>query len=202
MNKKWSVLAICAAMYGANLSAQEQHSEWQFGGRVGTLSIDSDSAQQEGIDDTAYLVGGYVDYIQNGWVTSINLDIAVYDDNEEFEQLVEGDGVFNDGDRSYESSDASAVLISIATGYQWSFGEDDSVSTRAQAGFTAVVASERSISFCSDCFSEDIDIDGGAFVKASLEKDTGPVTIGLYYQQFLASDGLSNSFGLNISGGF
>lgn len=202
--KKWSVLAVSAALLGANISAQaaDMDGEWEFGGRFGMVNIDSDTALQQGIDDSAYLVGGFTDFVQNGWVTSAAIDIIVYDDNEEFRQLVEGDGIFNDGDRSIESSDASAGLFSVATGYQWYLGEDSKTVTRAQVGFTAVFASERSISNCSDCFSEDIDVDGGAFIKGSVERELGAFAVGVYFQQYLGGDGLSNSLGINISTGF
>ena len=202
--KIWNILALSAALCGASISVQaaSMEGDWEFGGRVGMLNIDSDTALQQGIDDSAYVVGGFTNYVQNGWVTSAALDIVVYDDNEEFRQLVESDGIFNDGDLSIESSDASAGLFSVATGYQWYLGEDNNTITRAQIGFTAVFASERSIVNCDDCFSEDIDVDGGAFIKGSIERNLGSVAVGLYLQQYLGGDGLSNSIGINISTGF
>jgi hypothetical protein len=64
----------------------------------------------------------------------------MYDNNFEFEQVVEGDGPFNDGDISVESSDATGIALTAATGYEFRFGENESASASVQGGFTAMLS--------------------------------------------------------------
>lgn len=123
----------------------------------------------------------------------------VYDDNQEFSQTVIGDGFLNDGDISVESSSANGVLLSDATGYRWAFGEKGDVTATLQGGFGVMVASQRRIENCSNCFSEDIDIDGGAFIKASLMKKNETFDIGIFAQQYLGGDGVTNAFGIAVN---
>ena len=72
---------------------------------------------------------------------------------------------FNDGDISTESSDAGAVTGYVATGYEWKFGADQDLTVLAQVGYTHLFSSERSIDYCRNCYSEDIDIDGGVYAN-------------------------------------
>lgn len=172
---------------------------WSFGGTAAIVNIDEETALLQGIEDSAYSVGFIADYHNSGWVTSLGLDIVVYDDNQEFSQTVIGDGLLNNGDISTESSSANGVLLSVATGYRWEFGEKNDVAATLQGGFGVMLASERSIENCSNCFSEDIDVDGGAFVKASLMKRTDSFDIGIFAQQYLGGDGITNAFGIAVN---
>ncbi|GLR70541.1 hypothetical protein [Agaribacter marinus] len=209
--KKFGIISVALAALSFNLCAQETEKSveeidaygyWDYGLRLGITSIDDLTARSEGIDESAYIVGLDVDYTKSNWVTTFTLDILVYDDNAKFSQEVEGTGLFNDGERSRASSSATGGFISIGTGYQWIADEGGTIALRAQGGFGAVVYSERSISNCSNCRSEDIDVDGGAFVKLSADKDFGTVTVGIFAQQFLGGDGLDNIYGLRFSSGF
>ncbi|MDF2178279.1 hypothetical protein P2G88_08450 [Aliiglaciecola sp. CAU 1673] len=200
-------IAVCifAGMMAGQVAAQEQpltQAYWEFAGRAAITNLDSDTAKQEGVDSSAYSLGFTADYYSNVWVTSLGLDILFYDDNASFRQQVEGTGWLNNGDRSTENSDANAVVASIAFGHQWKFAEENSVAATLQGGYAHVFASERGISNCSNCYSEDIDIDGGMFIQATVEKDVGGWAIGAYVQQFLTGDGLNNSFGVRFSSGF
>jgi hypothetical protein len=203
MNKKLALLALTAAIVSSASLAREQNSgaftvgEWHFAGYGSTVSLDGKSTALEGVEDSAYSIGATADYIQNSWVTSIGGEILIYDDNAEFKQRVEGTGLFNDGDVSTTSSDANAFLLYVASGYQWRFNEEQGVALTLQGGLAALIASERSIDSCSNCFSEDIDLDAGPFVKASLTNSTDSVSFGVYVQQYLSGD-LSNAFGISI----
>lgn len=172
---------------------------WDWGGRLAVVSIDEETALTQGVDDTAYLIGFEGNYRQSSWVTSLGMDIVVYDDNEEFSQTVIGDGLFNDGDVSVESSSATGVLVSVATGYEWRFTASNEVALQWQVGYSHMFASDRSIDNCNDCFSEDIDVDGGVFTAVSLMKSNKDFDLGLLVQQYLSGDGLDNSIGLRFS---
>ena len=201
--KIWTGLALSSVLLICNTAVSHANAgSWEYGGRLSGVSIDEDTAREQGIEDSAYLLGLHADYVENGWVTSLGLDVIIYDDNEEFTQTVEGTGFYNDGDISVESSDANAAMASVAVGYQWRFGEDQQTALRAQIGYAGVFSSERRITNCSDCFSEDIDVDGGGFISVNVEREMGAVSVGLYAQQFLGGDGVSSIFGIRISSGF
>jgi hypothetical protein len=122
----------------------------------------------------------------------------IYDDEDSFSQTVID---VNDGDISTESSDADAVLLNAATGYAWKFGEEAKTAVRLQGGFAIVTSSERSIANCSNCSTEDIDIGGGIFVRATLLQSFESWSMGVFVQQYLNGD-INNAFGISISSAF
>ncbi|WP_100658180.1 hypothetical protein [Alteromonas flava] len=198
------VCALALAGISQLASAQETlptHStsgEWDVGVRAATINIDEATALSQGVEDTAYFIGFTGNYLQNNWITTLGMDIVVYDDNAEFSQVVVGDGLFNDGDVSTESSSANGILLSVATGYQWVFGERADVSFALQGGFSQMLYSERSIDYCSNCYSEDIDVDGGLFVQATLMKHNESIDVGLFLQQYVSGDGVDNALGAHL----
>jgi hypothetical protein len=191
------LLAMSCSAYSQTNDEVLPHG-WEYSIHVGSASIDSETAVQEGIKDSALAIGIFADYRQNGWLSRVGLDMFIYDDNEEFEQIVEGQGVFNDGDISTESSDAQAFALSAATGYEFRFGENNASSVSLLGGFTAMVSSERSITDCTNCFSEDIDVDGGVFVAGTLSHDFESFGMGLHVRQYIGGDGLDSIIGLQI----
>lgn len=202
MKKTISLTALalfCSSAFAQGKTLPADYGHWSFGASASIVNIDEDTARQQGVDDSAYAIGFTADYVQSSWVTTLGLDIVVYDDNEEFSQVVIGDGLFNDGDVSVESSDANGVLLSVATGYRWTFGEKNDVSATIQSGYGVMLASERTIENCSNCFSEDIDVDGGLFIKASLMKQNESFDIGIFAQQFVGGDGVTNAFGIAVN---
>jgi len=165
---------------------------WEFGGTLGILNIDDASASRELIDSEAYVFGGFADYVMESWMISLGLDFISYDDNAEFTQRTED--FFGDEDDS--TSDANGFVIFAAVGPKWQFG--DTLLT-VQGGYGHMFASERSISYCDNCYSEDIDIEAGLFGRATVRQNAGPVAIGLTFTQYLNSDDIDNQFALSIS---
>lgn len=203
MKKIKSALIVGALMVaGSNAYAQSNIGEWGYSGYISAVSIDSDTALSQGVGDSAYSIGFSADYLKGNWLTSLGMEIIIYDDNRAFTQVVEGSGLFNDGDISTESSDANGIVAYIGTGYQWRFGENKDVAFSLQGGFSHLFASDRSIESCSNCFSEDIDVDAGAYVKATLSRSTDSFSVGVHVQQFLGGDGLTNAFGVSIGSTF
>ncbi len=204
--KKSTCALLFSALTGTGFSANAKDGdvtgEWGYTAYANIVNIDSDTALAQGIDDSAYSIGISADYLQNNWITSLGAEIIVYDDNAEFTQVVEGSGVFNRGDVSTESSTANAILAYVGTGYQWSFGEEQDVALTLQGGFSHLFESTRSIDSCSNCYSEDIDVDAGAYVKASLLKSGETFRFGVHIQQFLGGDGLTNAIGLSLGSTF
>jgi len=196
------LLASSTAVAQQAESSNYNKSGWTLGFNAAVVSLDQDTARLEGIKDNAYLVGIVANYSQEQWITSLGVDVLVYDDNEEFKQTVVGDGVFNDGDISVESSSANGALVSVATGYQWFFGKQKDITLKLQGGYGHMFSSERSIANCSDCYEEDIDVKGGVFLKVGALKSNETFDIGIYAQQFLTGDGINNAIGLDATFSF
>jgi len=172
--------------------------EWSFGGQLSQFTFDKDIATQEGVSDSAWALSVDANYIQDDWLTTLSLEFLSYSDEHKFNQVVEGEGWVNDGDISTESSDAVAIITSVAFGKLWRIGQAQDIIFSAQAGYSAVVSSERSISYCSDCYSEDIDISGGAFVRGGIRKNYESVAVGLQATQYIGDKGLKNNIALTV----
>ncbi|WKD49828.1 hypothetical protein [Microbulbifer spongiae] len=192
-----------ALVFGSSFAIAEQQdvqSQWSFSANLSQVNLDSKQAALEGVGDSAWSIDVSANYIQNNWISSFGLGYLGYDDEQEFSQVVEGTGLFNDGDISVNDSSASAVTAFVATGYQWQFVEQG-MSVITQAGYTHLFASERGIDNCSNCYDEDIEIDGGIYAKVSAQKDFESFSLGLYFQQYLTGD-IENATGLLISSSF
>lgn len=200
MKNKLSVLLIAALA----LTVNPAFAGWSLGGYLEHLSLDSETAAQEGVEESALALGFSADYFSERLMAiSLGTAFVVYDDNREFRQLVEVDGGFDDGDIRSESSDASAVLVYADFGPRFAFGADNSSHFAAKVGFANFLYSERSIGFCENCYEEDIDIDGGAYVQTALGHSFGRVNLGFMYNRYLDEDkGVSDSFRFLVSAGF
>jgi hypothetical protein len=206
---KLAGLFLLSTVFSSQLAAQEvvvvpadeDMGTWEFRGALINNAFDQEKSYLEGIDDSAFslLVAG--DYIQSGYRTTVFLEMFMYDDKYGFSQWVEGDGWFNDGDVSQQSSDASGVSVGLVFGPQWTFGADNQAVAYVQGGFNAMLSSERGISSCSNCYSEDIELKGGALVQAGVERNVGSFTLGLVARSHVSGD-LGSSFGVTIGSGF
>ena len=66
-----------------------------------------------------------------------------------------------------------------------------------------MLLSERSIGSCADCYSEDIDINGGPYIQAGLSTGSDRVGVAFQYTQYFDADnGIANSLGFTVSGMF
>ena len=195
--------AFCsqAAAQQVYVPADDTLGKWEFHGALINNAFDQETSYLEGIDDSAFslVIGG--DYFQSGYRTSLFLEMFMYDDKYGFSQWVEGDGWYNNGDVSHESSDATGVSIGLLVGPQWQLGDDNQTVAYLQGGFNAVVSSERGIASCSNCYSADIEMSGGALVQAGVERNVGSFTLGLLARSHLSGD-LGSSFGVTFGTGF
>lgn len=201
---KWSMVAI-ATVFCASVSAQQPMLDnnatsldgWEWKLRAYADHIDDQRAAEEGVGTSFTTIELGADYIQQQWRTSLWLDIAMYDDERPFSQTVEGTGWTNRGDISSKSSDASGAIIGAAFGPQLYFGTDNANVAYVQAGLDAIVSSKREISSCSNCHSEDIDLDGGAVVIAGFEHIADQWRIGLNVRQHVSGD-LTSGVGISV----
>lgn len=203
-----ALTGICIALSNAAFSSAVLAEDtdfyaptWSFEGAGEVVGIQSEQADREGVETSAIALGLYAHYNHNSWITSLRGSFISYSDNSEFSQLVEVEDFWDDDEIESRSSDANAFTLGVATGKMWRFGEELRTAALLQLGYDHLFASERTISGCSNCYSEDIDIDGGAFVQGSLKHNAGAVSIGLSLTQYFG-DGLNTRVGISIGSRF
>jgi len=158
------------------------------------LALDKEQAQREFIHDSAeglFLEGEY--FFHPYFSYTLGLAILSYDDKASYSQQTTG---------GYQSSHARGIPIYGDIGYKQFFGANARIYITARAGVSAVTASERSISDCSNCHAEDIDIDGGFYAMVSAGvRFAQSWTVGLRYKSYLSGD-INNAAGIAFSYGF
>jgi hypothetical protein len=203
MNRKKSPLLFSKALILCALSCSpvislsahaEGGSGWAWSGRLGNLNIDSELAQEQYVDDAAVMVGVAGEYYAdtNDFTLTLGVDFLSYDDKATFNQLT------TDGTKR---SSASAMMIFAEYGPKIKFGADNSNFFIAHGGLSAVFGSERSIGYCTDCKTQDIELDGGAYGLLGIGHSFSSVEFSLQFQQYFTGD-FDNSLSLKVSSVF
>jgi hypothetical protein len=197
-----SLAILLTAFIGSNAMSeqtQQTYGSWSWSGHVDHVTFDDDAAWEEGIEETATAIGFAGEYYTNTseMTLSLGANLLFYRDNAAFVQYVEDYWGYD----SYEESDANAITIFAEYGPKYRFGADNLSFVVVRGGGTAVLFSERSISGCSNCYSEDIDIQGGIYGVLGIGRTLGALDIGLQFQQYFTGD-IDNSFRFKISGAF
>lgn len=175
--------------------------KWSWG-ITGSHNTFDESVFAQGIEDSATGFGFELDYEKSGWYTTVSAEYLAYDDNLTFRQKVIGTGWANKGDSSTKSSNASGLLMGMASGVVRYYGESNDIGLYAQGGINIMARSERTIEACSNCSSQDIDIDGGLFIKTGVKKKFGRMNIGLHAKYYLSGDSLNSTLALSIGSDF
>ncbi len=193
--KTLSLLSLLLATSAVAATPKEQaYSGWSWSAHVGTLSIDSKVAEQQGIDDSAWVIGLAAERYSSDSIMTITLgaDFIGYGDNYSFSQNT---------NKGRKSSDASGALIYAEFGPRMPFGKDDTNYFVAHVGASGMINSERGISYCLDCYSEKIDVNGGLYGVLGVGHRFNSFDLGLQFQQYFSGD-LDNSLRLRISSSF
>ncbi|WP_331344069.1 hypothetical protein [Cellvibrio sp. UBA7661] len=197
------VLASCLIAMSPFALAQSDNNVrqtgWSWSGHVDHINIDKQAAAEQWIEDTAVAIGGAAEYYASDSENTLSLGASLlfYRDNAEFSQYVEDYW----GDESYEESDANALMLFAEYGPKYRFGRDNMSFFSVRGGVSGILGSERSISNCRDCYSEDIEIDGGVYGLIGIGQTLGRIDLSLQFQQYLSGD-LDNTLRLKISGAF
>jgi hypothetical protein len=188
LNRSFKMPAICL---GLLVSTTAMAGSWNFSVDLDSMKINSDAAEREYIDDKATVLGFAAEYDtgKNGIVVGGGFDLISYDDNAGFDQNT---------NRGNKSSNASGSLLYVEAGPTLHFGTEAKAFFDARLGYSHMMQSERSIDYCSNCYSEDINIDGGAYGTLAIGRLLGDhFALSLEYQQFFSGD-LDNSLGLKF----
>lgn len=188
-----------AAVPSNNNPNNTDYTGWSWSGHVDHITIDSQAAAEQFIEDSATAIGGAAEYYSSKTENTLvlGMNFLFYRDNAEFAQFIEDYW----GDVDYTESDATAFMLFAEYGPKYRFGQDNMSFFTVRGGVSGMLYSERAISYCSDCYSEDIDIDGGLYGVLGLGQTLGSLDISLQFQQYFTGD-LDNSLRLKISGAF
>lgn len=172
---------------------------WSWSGHADHINIDKEAAAEQWIEDTAFAVGGAAEYYSSDSENTLSLGASIlfYRDNAAFSQYVEDWW----GYHGYEKSDANAFMLFAEYGPKYRFGQDNMSFVSVRGGVSGILGSERSISNCSNCYSEDIEIDGGVYGVLGIGQTLGSIDLSLQFQQYFSGD-LNNAIRLKISGAF
>ena len=171
---------VAASMNNDNTESDVEHGLY-FG--VGTFGIDEDKAYEQGVDDSGIILDmGYVGNVGEHFAFLAGISIPIIDDEDPFSQLVEDEW---DGDLSYASSDISAWgFIFEASGRM---PLNNSVALGGAVGLRTLSA-DREITGCSNCPSEDVDLDGGTYIRPYIKVGSGSFTFEFSYINFFSGD--------------
>ena len=192
-----SPMAIANHQQNSN-NYQQDYSGWSWSANVDHITIDKEVANRPDIllSQSATAIGLGAEYFtsESEMTYSIGLNYIAYNDNNEFEQYVYDHW---NGSR-YEKSDANAIMVYAEAGPKYRFGVDGSNFFTVRGGFSQIFASSRSIGYCDDCYSEDLDIKGGLYGSLGVGHSFNSFDLGLQFQQYFTGD-LDNSLRLKIS---
>ncbi|MCE3253400.1 MAG: hypothetical protein K0Q67_2420 [Cellvibrio sp.] len=188
-----------AAVPSNNNPNNSDYTGWSWSGHVDHITIDSQAAAEQFIEDSATAIGGAAEYYSSKTENTLvlGMNFLFYRDNAEFAQFIEDYW----GDVDYTESDATAFMLFAEYGPKYRFGQDNMSFFTVRGGVSGMLYSERAISYCSDCYSEDIDIDGGLYGVLGIGQTLGSLDISLQFQQYFTGD-LDHSLRLKISGAF
>ncbi|WP_196137494.1 hypothetical protein [Aliikangiella sp. G2MR2-5] len=198
------ITLMVSALFSANLKALDsQESVNSMGNRpdssngwsvsLGHLNLEEKNAFAEGIKDTAFYLRGAWEGNKDQLVYGAGLTIAFLSDNDSFSVVVED--YF--GDVSTASSDATAFGGFGEIGYSMPF-ESNNASFDILGGVELLWA-ERGITNCSNCPSEDINLDGGLYFKPRFRFFTSStMAVSIAYQHYLSAD-IENGISVDFS---
>ncbi len=200
-----ALAALCS--FSALTLAQDQptYSGWTITANLDHINFDSAAASRPDvlISESGTAIGLAGEYLDSGRSMTyvVGLNYIIYNDNNEFAQYVQ-DYWYNDRyDGSYEESSANALMLFAEAGPKIHFGTYHSSFFSARVGVSQIFDSTRSIDFCSDCYSEDIDIEGGFYGSLGIGHSFDQFDIGAEFQQYFSGD-IDNSLRLKMAFSF
>ncbi len=178
-------------VYDENEAAEYPISGFYFS--VGRANFDSDIAEQERIEDSSTFLRAMWEGQKGQLVYGAGVGMYLYSDNEGFTQWVEDS--FGNTDRAKSSASGFTAIGEV--GYAKALNEN--IALEALGGVELMLSSERGIDNCSNCYEQDIDIDGGMYLMPRLRiSSTGSFNFSISYQHFLSGD-IESAIAANFS---
>lgn len=184
-----SLLLATTAVGQTQNDISKKTKKWRTSMSISALSLDSENTSSQGLGETAFgldIAGNY--YFSPKLITTLGFGIANIKDNEDFSQTVTVTSLFGSDTENAKSSVTSFPVFAEIS-YRSLSPSDPGYGYGVGAGFTQFLGTERSISRCIGCRSEDVTIDGGAYLTASAYFNTGRSSkFGLSARQFVSGD--------------
>lgn len=156
-----------------------------------SVSLDSEQAASQRIKDSAVAIGAGAEYYIADTTQAVRFGFAFmqYSDLGEFSVLTEQQGGFNDGEIDNKSSDANGMQLYVDYGIQNRFGANNGGFYTVRGGYALMFGSERAIASCTNCPSQDIDIESGLYGLVGVGFNATPAfSLGLNYKQYFSGD--------------
>ena len=167
----------------------ENARKWRASMGLSAFSLGSANTDNQGLGESAFgvdIAGNY--YFSPKLVTSLGFGVLNIKDNEKFSQDVTVTNLFGSNNERAKSSVTTFPLFaelsyrSLAarsSGYGYSVG----------AGLTHFAGTERSISSCIGCRSDELTIDGGAYLTAgAFYNKSRSSKFGISARQYISGD--------------
>lgn len=170
---------------------------WSWAIGVDQLQLDEAKATAAKIKDSATGLSFEAEYyFRPTYTVSFGAIFLSYDDNAAFTALTRPE---SGGKVQNSRSEAGAMPLYAEVGYKRFVATEVPIYTTLRAGYTVVVGSEREIPNCTNCPSQDIDIDGGLYAVAGAGARFGQRwALGLNYKQYFTGD-IDSSIGLTFT---
>lgn len=196
-------LGILTCMSASTVVAQGDMTPSLYKSRWGVnaelINFDPDIAAASGISDSGFGIG--VGYAGEKGLFNFNIGASFFiiDDEDEFSQRVENDWT---GDESTEDSSIDAGSIYIDGGIQLPLSESGNFVLGLNAGYRYFDI-DRGITYCSDCYSENVDIESTTYLKPFARFGFSDAISGtLAYYSYNGDKGADNSLQFSVDWNF
>lgn len=188
-------IALFTCSFGA-LAAKQPVDDggWSWSGNIDSMHINKDKAAREYIGDTAVVFGLAAEHYSssNEFTYALGVNFIAYDDQAGFSQST---------NKGRKSSDASGILLYVEAGPRYHFGADGMNFVVVKGGLSTMVSSDRGIGYCTNCYSEKIDVNGGAYGVLGVGHTFNSFDVALNFQQYFSGD-IDNSLSIKLSSSF
>lgn len=162
---------------------------WETSMGLSVFAMDSENAAEQGLGESAFgleIAGNY--FFKRSVVASLGFGVVNIKDKEKFTQQVTVTDLFGSDVESAKSSVTSFPLFAEIS-YRSLADNDNGLGYRLGAGLTQFVLTERSISKCIGCRSDELSIDGGAYVTAGASFNrSNSSKFGVSIRQYVSGD--------------
>ena len=190
-----ALMWLSTSAHASHNSFQSEEKTWHTSISLGGFTVDP-SLFNEGIGERGFGIDLSVGYRFNPhFIGVLGLGFANFDDQNSFSQQVVGQ--FG-GPVSRQSSDVVAIPLFAEAQYEGALSIVDNLHYRLGAGYTTLTLAERSISNCVDCSTDEVNINGGAYLAGSLlMRNLGKIDFGVALKQYVSGD-LENALSIWI----
>lgn len=177
-------LLLIPLIFASHLVVAEESTEsnTKFGFGLGSYTLNSSAATSQKIEDSMYVINVFAEGYTGIFSYGLGINMGSPDDNDSFQV----DVVDSYGKEETASSDVSTrgFYAELGAGHH----VNDNVRLEVLGGYE-ILSGDRSIANCSDCPSQDIDLDGGLYLKPRMKFETdSDYSITVQYQLNMTGD--------------